>query len=78
MKQNKLCVIRRKYGDIVRVVNMAPFSIELCGGIHVDNTAEIGLFKIISEGTGAGVRRIGRFTGKSAFLHLKIFKINLI
>lgn len=67
-----MALFGEKYGDIVRVVNMAPFSIELCGGIHVDNTAEIGLFKIISEsGTGAGVRRIGRFTGKSAFLHLE-------
>lgn len=67
-----------KYGDNVRVVQVSDYSLELCGGIHVDNTAHIGLFTIRQEsGIGAGVRRIEALTSEAAFTYLSELKDTL-
>lgn len=73
-KLGAVAVFTEKYGETVRVVSIGDYNAEFDGGTHAESTAELGMFKIVSEqGTGAGVRRIEAVTGAGA---MKLFKLH--
>ena len=77
-KMGAMALFSEKYGDTVRVVNMGGYSIELCGGTHLDNTAKVGPFRIESEGSVAsGVRRIEAITGKACLEEMELARQRL-
>ena len=77
-KLGATALFSEKYGQTVRVVNMSGYSIEFCGGTHLDNTAKVGAFQLTSEGSVAsGVRRIEAVTGKACMARMEAAQAEL-